>query len=220
MDIPKSKSIHQIQERMQGLSPSSLRYQVLESARDFKSSWIRLGQHLFSVYKDKLYRDWEYLTFEAYCAKEIGIRQNTAVKLLKSYSFLETEEPDFLEKKPIDDRKPREIPSVESVNALRLAKNNTQISEEEYEELRQDVLDEVKEEDEVKKKIRYILKTNPKDKAPEDLAIKKTQVLKKLSGSLQETRAQALSLGVSNKIVKKIEELLDLIADLGIQAHS
>src|SRR5487761_2441298 len=88
----KTKSIHNLEERMGHLEPESLRYQVLDAAKSFKSSWIQLGQFLFTVYKDKLYRDWAYQTFEAYCAKEIGIRQNTAIKLLKSYSFLEKEE--------------------------------------------------------------------------------------------------------------------------------
>src|SRR5258707_896036 len=116
MAMQKTKSIQEIEERMQSLAPESVRYKVLDSARSFKSSWIALGQYLFTVYKDKLYKDWGYLTFEAYCGKEIGVRQATAVKLLKSYSFLEKEEPAFLRREALEERKPSQIPSYESVN--------------------------------------------------------------------------------------------------------
>ena len=94
---------------MEGLEPGSFRYKVLDAAKGFKSSWIDLGQYLFSVYRDKSYREWGYLTFDAYCAKEIGIRQPTAMKLLKSYSFLEREEPSFLKREALDERQPNRI---------------------------------------------------------------------------------------------------------------
>jgi hypothetical protein len=165
---PKPKAIHDIEERMENTDPESFRYKVLESAKGFKSSWIELGQYLFTVYKDKLYKDWGYLTFEAYCAKEIGIRQATAVKLLKSYAFLETEEPQFLKRENIEDRQPKNIPSVDAVNSLRLAKSNEDISEKDYRELREDVLDDAKDDDEVKKKIKYILKAKTRPDGPED----------------------------------------------------
>ena len=83
---------------MLNLEPGSFRYKVLDAARGFKSSWMELGQYLFTVYRDKLFKEWWYLTFEAYTAKEIGIKQPTAMKLLRSYSFLEKEEPVFLKK--------------------------------------------------------------------------------------------------------------------------
>ena len=46
-----SKSIDRIAERMDGLEPDTLRYNCLDAARRFKSSWIELGQYLFAVYK-------------------------------------------------------------------------------------------------------------------------------------------------------------------------
>ena len=212
MSAQKPKSIHQIEERMEALSPESFRYRVLDSARAFKSSWIELGQYLFTVYKDKLYKDWEYLTFEAYCSKEIGIRQNTAMKLLKSYSFLEKEEPTFLKRQSLDETKPAKIPGYESVNALRLAKESEKLSSKDYEELREDVLDDVKEEGEVKKKIRYILKTGAKHAQPTEEETKGA-ALKKLTMYLQNYKNDPAILNFPAKITKKIDELLDLLAD-------
>ncbi len=196
---------------MGNLEPDSFRFKVLEAAKSFKSSWIELGQFLFTVYKDKRYRDWEYQTFEAYCAKEIGIRQNTALKLLKSYSFLEKEEPEFVRAETLSQRKPDRIPSYEAVNTLRLAHENERVSEDQYDDLRQDILEDVKEDAEVKKKVKYILKTGPKN-IPTP-AENKQASLKKLSLYLKNCKNDVSLLDVPPKIVKKLDELLELLED-------
>ena len=203
-----------MEEQMGSLSPESLRYRVLESAKNFKTSWMELGQYLYSVYKDKLFRDWGYGTFEAYCAKEIGVRQQTAVKLLKSYYFLEKEEPEYL-KRPFDARsalaqgKQADIPSFESVNALRLAKQSDKISEKDYAKIRQEVLDKGQEVAEVKKKIKYLLKTAPVKELP--LEERKTTAAKKITAYLESSLTDLTNLSFPDKVIKKMEELLDLL---------
>ena len=209
----KSKSIQNLENRMGGLEPESFRYQVLDAAKSFKSSWIALGQYLFTVYRDKRYRDWGYLTFEAYCGKEIGIRQNTGMKLLKSYSFLEKEEPAFIRRETLDDRKPDRIPSYESVNSLRLARENERISEKQYDELRRDILEDVKEDAEVKKKIKYILKSGAKN-SPADPEGKNAS-LKRLSLYLKNYKNGVSSLEIPAKVSKKLDELIQLLEDYG-----
>ncbi len=202
MEGQKSKSIHRIEEQMQSLPPESLRYRVLDSAKNFKTSWAQLGQSLYAVYKDKLYKDWGYGTFEAYCAKEIGIRQETAAKLLKSYYFLEKEEPAYLKEN---------IPSFEATNALRLAKQSSKISEKDYEKIREDVLDKGQEVAEVKKKIKYLLKTAPAKEAP--LEDRKSASAKKMAVYLENSLTELSNLSFPAKILKKVEELLDLLQD-------
>ena len=211
MNIQKTKSINQIEERMGELEPESLRYKVLDCARGFKSSWIELGQYLFSVYKDKLFKDWEYLTFEAYCLKEIGIKQTTAMKLLKSYSFLEHQEPAFLKKQSLEERKPNQIPSYESVNALRVAKESERLSLSEYETLREEVLDDVKEEDEVKKKIRYILKNNAPKASAEDKETRKEEIVKKFLSQLRTARNEMGLHSFPSKIIKQMDDLVAVL---------
>lgn len=205
----KPKSIHRLEAQMESLSPETLRYRVLESARNFKSSWIELGQCLYAVYKDKLYRDWGHGSFDIYCAKEIGIRQQTAVKLLKSYYFLEKEEPDYLKKQTGDESKPAQTPSFESVNALRLAKQSQRISEKDYEKVREQVLEKNEDPIEVKKKIKYFLKTIPKKELPE--AEQKSLMAAKMMSYLENSLTELSNLSFPNKVLKKIEELLDLL---------
>ncbi len=210
--MQKSKSIHNLEARMGNLEPESLRFKVLDAAKSFKSSWIELGQFLFTVYKDKLYRDWEYQTFESYCAKEIGIRQVTAMKLLKSYSFLEKEEPEYVKPAAISERKPDRIPSFEAVNTLRLAHENERVSEDQYDDLRQDILEEAKEDSEIKKKIKYILKSGSKTTAASP-ADEKAASLKKLTLYLKNYKADVSLLNVPPKILKKLDELLEVLED-------
>ena len=211
MSALKPKSIHNLEARMGNLEPDSFRYKVLDAAKSFKSSWIELGQFLFTVYKDKLYRDWKYETFESYCAKEIGIRQNTALKLLKSYSFLEKEEPDFVRPETLSERKPNRIPSFESVNALRLAHDNDRVSESQYEDLRQDILEDAKEDSEIKKKVKYILKSGAKLSPSQ--GNDKHASLKKLGSYLKNYKNDVSTLDVPPKILKKLDELLELLQD-------
>ncbi len=205
----KPGSIHRLESQMESLSPETLRYRVLDSAKNFKTSWIELGQYLYAVYKDKLYRDWNQASFEVYCAKEIGIRQQTAVKLLKSYYFLEKEEPDYLKKQTREEGKPTESPSFESVNALRLAKQSERISETDYEKIREQVLEKGEEPAEVKKKIKYFLKTVPKKELPE--TEQKNLVAKKMVLYLENSLTELSNLSFPNKVLKKIEELLDVL---------
>ena len=205
----KNKAIHRLEEQMESLSPETLRYRVLECSKNFKTSWIELGQYLYAVYKDKLFRDWGHSSFDVYCAKEIGIRQQTAVKLLKSYYFLEKEEPAYLKKQSQGDRKPTEAPAFESVNALRLAKQSDRISETDYEKIRSQVLEKGDEPAEVKKKIKYFLKAAPKKELPE--AEQKSLAATKMITQLEHSLTELTNLSFPAKVVKKVEELLDLL---------
>ena len=188
-----------------------MRYRVLEAAKSFKSSWIELGQYLHAVYKDKLYRDWGHSTFEVYCAKEIGIRQNTAVKLLRSYSFLEKEEPEYLKARSESGHTPAKLPSYESVNALRLAKQSERLAPKDYQAVREQVLEKGGEPQEVRKKIKYLLKPVPQKEVPE--ADRKSATAKKMTLYLENSLTELSTLAFPNKLLKKVEELLDLLAD-------
>lgn len=202
---------------MSSLEPESFRYKVLECARDFKSSWIELGQYLFTVYKDKLFREWGYLTFDAYTSKEIGIRQPTALKLLKSYSFLEKEEPSFIKREHLEDKKPSQIPGYEAVNALRIAKESDRLTPKQYEDLKEDILDHPKEDAQAKKKIRYVLRasTSQKPKTEEDVAEKKKLMLRKLLVQLENFQKEIFSADLPSKLTKQIDTLVETLKDYG-----
>jgi len=170
----KTKSLEHIEQRMQVMDEGSFRYQVLQNVKSFKTSWIDLGQALYAVWKDKMYKEWGFLTFEAYTAKEIGIQKQTAVKLLKSYYFLEKEEPKYLEKNYKNSDNVTSLPSYESVNVLRLAKSDKRLGERDYEGLKKEVFEKGKEPKEIKKDLTALIRER-EDVSPEEARKRKTQ---------------------------------------------
>ena len=196
------------------MANDELRIKAVEVAKKHKSSWIELGQYLFSIFKNKLYKEWGYQVFETYCQKELSIKEATASKLIKSYSFLEKEEPRIVKPNYTDDETPRKIPDYEAVNALRLAKNNKNIPTNEFAELRNDVLNEGKEVKEVREQVKKILATHaPKDTA-EAKDQKRSSVLKRLIGFLNSAKSQLEEEDlVPENVLKAIETLAQRLAD-------
>ena len=170
----KTKALQSIEDRLVGLEEGSIRHATLKAARDFKMSWIRLGQMLHQVYRQKSFKEWGYMTFEGYVTKEIGVRQQTASKLMKSYLFLEREEPLYVRAETISDEAnslegsdkkelpSAKIPSYEAVDALRRAKGK--ISDEEYHDLRKEAFENGREGKEIRQKAALIMR----EKEPPD----------------------------------------------------
>ncbi len=137
-ETPRSSGEKHIENIMKELDPGSDRYQVLDTARRFKSSWVELGQQLLHVNHDRLYQGWGYENFEDYCAKEIRIKKPTAQKLTQAYRFLEKDEPQLLARQT--ELKP--LPDYRSVDLLRQAREEKAFTDEEYAELRNAVVEE------------------------------------------------------------------------------
>lgn len=55
------------------MNSDEIRNHLRQVTRDFKDSWRNLAQGLQVVYRDKLYREWGYTTFDQYTAKEVHV---------------------------------------------------------------------------------------------------------------------------------------------------
>lgn len=137
-DVPKSSGEKYIERIMEDLDPASERYQVLETAKRFKSSWVELGERLLTVNAQNLFRDWGYGSFEDYCAKEIRIKKDTAQKLTLAYRFMEKHEPELLARR----EEPRPLPDYRSIDLLRQAKEEKSFSDDQYADLRKSVVED------------------------------------------------------------------------------
>jgi len=194
-----TKSLSRIEDRMNALDPDSLRYQVLEKAKDFKASWIELGRSLYTVYNDKHYRSWGFQEFETYCVKEIGVKVLTAQKLIRSYHFLEKEEPAYVASERYRKEDAARVPDYESVNVLRQAKNR-KLEGEDYSELRKKVLEEGAPIQAVKKQYREVLEAQSSG-SPEELREKRKQSsLKRYLTTLKSLHSE---LAANNFVTKK-----------------
>jgi hypothetical protein len=214
MDAMRSKSLQKIQDTMAQITPGTLRYHVLESAKNFKTSWIELGRALCSVWKDKTYKEWGYQTFEAYTAREIGIRKATALKLLRSYVFLEKEEPEYLKKDYDNPRETAALPSYEAVDILRLAKNKKTLDDDDYRDLKKAVLEKGKDVREVKKDLVGLIRARQELEPDQARQQKKLTQLKRLVGVLKSlTREAEISKIFPAAIMKDLASLVAKLED-------
>ncbi|MFA5320742.1 MAG: hypothetical protein WBE75_07615 [Candidatus Omnitrophota bacterium] len=211
-----SKSLTSIEEKLAEVEQGSVREHILQSAKDFKSSWIEFGRALYSVWKDKLYKEWGYSKFEFYTAKEVGIKQQTALKLLRSYMFLEKEEPAYLKQEFIESAEAKNVPSYEAVDVLRSAKNRKVLDETDYSALKKQVFEDGREARDVKKDLTSMIRQREELEPQEAWDKKKNvqvkrlmSVLKSLRGELESEKMLPMPLlkELSELIVKLQEEV-------------
>jgi len=209
MEEIKSKALKNIEAKMENLDVNSLRYHILESAKNFKCSWIELGRSLYSAWKDKMYKEWGYASFDVYASREIGIRKQTAMKLLKSYYFLEKEEPQYLKNEYTDSSVPANIPSYESVNILRQAKNNKNLDEHDYRDLKKEVFEKGRDAQEVKKNLSVIIRQRQELDPQEAAEKKRSGVLKRLLGQLRALKQEVTVLKLLPAgLIKDLDSLI------------
>lgn len=173
-----------IEQIMETLPPESERYQVLATARTFKSSWVALGERLLRVKRDGLFQEWGYDNFEAYCAQEIRIKKPTAQKLTLAYDFLEREEPRLV---------PRQgeispVPDYRSVELLRQAREEKGFSEEDYAGLRRAVLEENRSHPTVQKRFKEVATALENGPSPSEQLRGALQTARRLASQLEQLR--------------------------------
>jgi hypothetical protein len=113
-----------------------MRRKVLEGARRFKAAWVEFGRLLAQVRHEEAWKEWEYPSFERYCAKELFLRPATADKLTASYGFLERHEPALARSHGADGK----APPFEVIEVLSRAEAAGRLSQEGWRELRDEVL--------------------------------------------------------------------------------
>ncbi len=188
----------------------SIRKKTLEAARHHKASWIELGQYLNAIYRDKHYKEWGFLSFEAYCMRELAIKQQTASKLIKSYSFLEKEEPRLAKPDFADEASPKKLPSYEAVNLLRLAKENESITPRDYAELREAVIEGAREPKEVRLQVRKILEGREDKDPAEARRTRRNGLIRRLVALLNSAKREFGSEGfLPGSILKELAALAE-----------
>ncbi len=216
MSTNKPKSIRNLEEKMENLDNNSLRYHILDSAKNFKISWVDLGRALYAVLRDKLYKDWGYSQFDTYTSREIGIKKQTAMKLLKSYSFLEKEEPAYLKPDYAASSEALAVPGYESIDVLRRAKNKKEIDNKDYMNLKREVFEKGKDALEVKRGLTALIRQREELSPEEARGKKKIVSLRRLLGMLKSLKSEIESSKLlpaqvirdTSSLIERIEEEL------------
>ncbi|MFA6350161.1 MAG: hypothetical protein WCY12_04470 [Candidatus Omnitrophota bacterium] len=210
MEEVKSKSLRKIEEKMAGVGQDSFRYHVLLTAKNFKTSWIELGRSLYTVWKDKKFKEWGYSTFDIYIASEVGIRKQTGMKLLKSYSFLEKEEPQYLKEDYADNSEVKSIPAYEAVDLLRQAKNKKSLDSRDYERIKNDIFMKGRDAQEVKKDLTSLIRQREEVEPEEAWERKKQSTLKRYIGTLKALRSEMEEQKlIPASLLKEVASLID-----------
>lgn len=188
-DVKQTKAEKYIEQLMRELQPESDRYRVLATAKQFKASWAELGERLVTVNQRNLYRDWGYDSFGDYCSKEIRIRKATAEKLTMAYRFLEREEPELLARQ--DGLQP--LPDYRSVDLLRRAQEEGNFEPEQYQALREAVVEDERSLPVVRKQFQEVTRAREEQ----------------ITTSLRQAR---LSLSTSRRLLTALEPMGELYA--------
>lgn len=209
MEKIKTKSIRGIEQKMENIPEDSFRYHVLESAKNFKTSWVELGRGLYAVWKDKMFKQWGYGTFDIYVSREIGIRRQTAMKLLKSYYFLEKEEPLYLRQDYVESTEAASVPSYESVDVLRLAKNKKELDSHDYDNLKKEVFQNGRDARQVKRDLTALIRQREELEPEEAWKRKKIAKVKRLVSMLKSLKQDIeISKLLPANILKEADELI------------
>lgn len=170
------------------LEQDALRQKAVEIARQHKASWIELGQYLYTIQKNKMFKFWGYLEFDHYCVKELGIKPLTGAKMLRSYQYLEREEPAVIRAHFSKEDEPQKIPNYESVNILRLARNHKQITPTDVKKIREDVFESAKEPKEVRARLKSLLSEREVKDPAQERKSRRNAMVKHLVSFLAHTR--------------------------------
>lgn len=125
-------------KKMEQIEPGTPRYEALEVARRFKTSWVELGAKLFGVRNKKLYREWGFGKFEEYCRQELRIKPQTAAKLTASYAFLRQEGPAVLKRDGIE----KPVPDMKVIDLLRRIREKERVPERDFSRIKELAFDD------------------------------------------------------------------------------
>lgn len=188
----------------------SVRDLIIESAKDFKTSWVNLGQSLYSVWKDKMYRMWGYEKFENYVEQEVGLKKQLSMKLLKAYIFLEQNEPAYLKKEFKEERQAVNVPNYDGIDVLRQAKSSKDLTKDEYIKIKKDVFDKGKNVSEVKKELTSLMRERKQIDPEEERDNRNKASIKKLINALNMFSSDMETLKLlPNNILEDAKQLLD-----------
>lgn len=101
-------------ESLREKGETGLRLRAVETARQFKRSWLEMARVILEVRNRRSYESWGYPDVYAYCLEELRIKRPTVEKLVLSYSTISEHAPKVLNY----DGVAQPIPSVDSVDYL------------------------------------------------------------------------------------------------------
>ncbi len=116
-----TKTDRAMEDRMMAVSGDPERADTLGKARAFKRTWLELAEALVRVQSQDSWGRWGFTDFDAYCRKELHLRQSTVAKLLGSFRFLQSSAPRVIERAHERETFDAPLPSMAAVEFVQKA---------------------------------------------------------------------------------------------------
>ena len=195
-------------KKMDNPTSKELRVRAAGGTKDFKASWVALAQVLHSIWQDKLYEYWGYEKFEQYAERELGIKKPMALKLVKTYQFVEQQEPAYLKSEYMEAHEPSALPELDAINVLRLARNRKELTKQDLSELRKQVFDKGCNAALVRKDLTSMIKERKQVDPAEERELRNIASLRRFLNSIRSFKKDAETLKmVKADVMKKTDEL-------------
>ncbi|NLE64918.1 MAG: hypothetical protein GX606_03265 [Elusimicrobia bacterium] len=185
-----------------------LRGRAESGTRSFRTAWMELAQPLYSIWRDKLYEYWGYEKFADYAERELGLKKSMALKLVKTYCFIEQQEPQYLKKETVEATAPASLPEMDAFHVLRLARGKKELTKQDYAEIRRQVVDKGKSAALVRKDLTALIKERKVVDPDEEREKRSIAAIRRILNAIRSFHkdAQTLKL-VKADIVQKTEGL-------------
>ena len=195
-------------KRMDNPTSKELRIRAAEGTKTFKAAWLSFAQVLSSIRQDKLYEYWGYEKFEQYSERELGLKKPMALKLVKTYQFVEQQEPAFLKQEFMDSREPAVLPELDAINVLRLARDRKELTKQDFQDLRKQVFDKGRNAASLRKDLTSMIRERQKLDPDEEREQRNVAALRRFLNAIRSFKkdAEALKL-VKADVIKKADEL-------------
>lgn len=197
-------------KKMDNATSKELRDRAAAGGKDFKRSWVSFSQTLYAIWRDKLYEYWGHEKFEHYAERELGLKKPLALKLVKTYQFVEQQEPAYLKQEFVEAREPALLPEMDAINVLRLARNRKELTKEDFQELHKQVFDKGRQAGLVRKDLTAMIKERKQVDPEEEREQRNLAALRRFLNALRSFKKDAGTLKlVRVDILKKAEELVE-----------
>lgn len=202
----KTKIIQDMEQMLSQLDPESPRFELLKTAKKFKSNWLDLGDLLSKNNNNKEYLKWGYSSFDQYIQKELKIKNDTAFKLMASFQYLKKYKPELTDSKNI-----KSIPDYRIIHQMSELENNDELSSDSLEELRKEVFEFNAGPKKIKKKISELdgsMYNNEDDVSHEE------QMIDKMKKALQQLKKILPVFEPSQDVIRSMETVENFLNEV------
>jgi hypothetical protein len=199
-------------KKMNNPTSQELRSLVKGGVKNLKTQWIQAAQTMYSIHRDKLFEYWGYEKFDHYVKAELGIKKALAMKMIKTYIFLENYEPHVLKPEFYVLLDTDKIPDMEVISVLRMIRFRDKITKDEYQYLRRIVFEKAVSASDLRLAFKNIM-DKKKDENPEEVReAEKKKTIKQLNSLLSLFKIRAKNLRwCKEEIIKKAEDLYNAL---------